>query len=289
MIIDIQGNKRYKINLHTHTTISDGRVTPERSAEIYRKAGYDMIAFTDHWKYGAERECGGLKILSGCEYDRGIHPSEHIYHIVGVGMEKEPALVRGKSSVQEIIDGINECGGVAILAHPAWSMNLASHAALFSGVDATEIYNTLSGCGANIRPYSGDFVDISANLGKFYDLIADDDTHFYEGEETKSYILVKSESEDSRDIIKAIKAGDYFATQGPELFVSREKNTIKVQCTPVNKIAFFSDAGYSKKRVVRGEGITEAEYETLERERFVRVEVYDKDGKTAWSHVIKLK
>ena len=49
MIIDIEGNKRYKINLHTHTTISDGRKTPEQVAEIYRAAGYDMIAFTDHW------------------------------------------------------------------------------------------------------------------------------------------------------------------------------------------------------------------------------------------------
>ena len=288
MIIDTEGNKRYKINLHTHTTISDGRVTPERSAEIYREAGYDMIAFTDHWKYGKERVCNGLKILSGCEYDRGIHPSEHIYHIVGIGMEKEPALVKGESSVQDMIDEINACGGVAILAHPCWSMNIATHAINFKGLDITEIYNTLSGCGANVRPYSGDFVDISANLGKFYNLVAADDTHFYNEEETTSYILVKSNSDDSRDIVKAIKAGDYFATQGPELFVSREGRKIKVKCTPVNKVAFFSDAGYSKDRVVYGDGITEAEYDTLDRERFVRVEVYDKEGKTAWSHIINL-
>ena len=288
MIIDIEGNKRYKINLHTHTTISDGRKTPDEVAEIYRNAGYDMIAFTDHWKFGGEQVCNGLKILPGCEYDRGIHPSEHIYHIVGIGMEREPKLTKGKSSVQDMIDEINACGGVAILAHPAWSMNMAAHAALFRGIDITEIYNTLSGHGANVRPYSGDFVDISANLGKFNNLVATDDAHFYVGEEAASYILVKSESDDTRDIVKAIKAGDYFATQGPELFVWKEGRTIKVKCTPVDKVAFFSDAGYSKNRVVYGDGITEAEYETLDRERFVRVEVYAKDGKTAWSHTIKL-
>lgn len=288
MIIDIEGNKRYKINLHTHTTISDGRVTPERSAEVYREAGYDMIAFTDHWTFGEERICNGLKILSGCEYDRGTHPSEHVYHIVGIGMERAPELSRSESGVQEIIDGINACGGAAILAHPEWSMNVASHAANFNGICATEIYNTVSGCGANLRPYSGDFVDLSANIGRFYNLTAADDAHFYTGEEAKSYILVKSESDDSRDIIKAIKAGDYFATQGPELIVSREGNIIKVHCTPVEKIAFFSDAVYSKNRIVRGEGITRAEYETSPREHYVRVEAYDKDGRTAWSHVMKM-
>ena len=48
MFRDMFGNNRMKINLHTHTTQSDGRRTPEEAAKIYKDAGYDAIALTDH-------------------------------------------------------------------------------------------------------------------------------------------------------------------------------------------------------------------------------------------------
>ena len=34
--------------LHTHTTCSDGKLTPQQVAEAYESRGYDFIAFTDH-------------------------------------------------------------------------------------------------------------------------------------------------------------------------------------------------------------------------------------------------
>ena len=44
---DMFGNTRYKIGLHIHTSISDGRVSPEESARIYKEAGFDAY-FVDH-------------------------------------------------------------------------------------------------------------------------------------------------------------------------------------------------------------------------------------------------
>ena len=44
MYTDLNGAKRLKINLHLHTTDSDGRKTPEEAAAIYRAAGYDVVA-----------------------------------------------------------------------------------------------------------------------------------------------------------------------------------------------------------------------------------------------------
>ena len=38
----------YKGNLHTHTTQSDGAVSPEEMMACYRKAGYDFLALSDH-------------------------------------------------------------------------------------------------------------------------------------------------------------------------------------------------------------------------------------------------
>ena len=39
---------KYKVNLHTHSTVSDGRLTPEELKELYKSRGYSAIAYTDH-------------------------------------------------------------------------------------------------------------------------------------------------------------------------------------------------------------------------------------------------
>jgi hypothetical protein len=40
--------KFYKVNMHSHSTLSDGRQTPEELKEAYLKKGYSAIAFTEH-------------------------------------------------------------------------------------------------------------------------------------------------------------------------------------------------------------------------------------------------
>ena len=36
--------------LHAHTTRSDGELAPELLAAHYARAGYDVLAITDHWR-----------------------------------------------------------------------------------------------------------------------------------------------------------------------------------------------------------------------------------------------
>ena len=38
----------YKANLHCHSTISDGGLTPKQIKEIYMSRGYSIVAYTDH-------------------------------------------------------------------------------------------------------------------------------------------------------------------------------------------------------------------------------------------------
>jgi len=40
--------KQYKANLHCHSTMSDGTLTPEQLKGLYKKAGYSILAITDH-------------------------------------------------------------------------------------------------------------------------------------------------------------------------------------------------------------------------------------------------
>lgn len=39
---------QYKANLHAHTTLSDGHLTPEAVVKAYREHGYQILALTDH-------------------------------------------------------------------------------------------------------------------------------------------------------------------------------------------------------------------------------------------------
>ena len=38
----------YKANLHCHTTMSDGHMTPDETKQAYMDQGYSIVAFTDH-------------------------------------------------------------------------------------------------------------------------------------------------------------------------------------------------------------------------------------------------
>ena len=38
----------YKANLHVHTNISDGKLSPEEVKKAYMEKGYSIVAFTDH-------------------------------------------------------------------------------------------------------------------------------------------------------------------------------------------------------------------------------------------------
>ena len=67
-LLDSAG-KWYKGNTHAHSTRSDGRLTPEAVARLYRDAGYDFLAITDHWCVGPAWNFEGMCVLSGAEYD----------------------------------------------------------------------------------------------------------------------------------------------------------------------------------------------------------------------------
>src|SRR3954454_11979308 len=43
------GGEWLKCQLHAHTTNSDGEATPDGLAGHYARAGFDVLAITDHW------------------------------------------------------------------------------------------------------------------------------------------------------------------------------------------------------------------------------------------------
>ena len=288
MFTDIKGNKRYKINLHTHTTDSDGHKTPAEAAQIYKDNGYDAIAITDHWIVGEEREIEGLPIIAGCEYNFGTDPAEsYVYHILSLFQEKNPG-VRSFDAPETCIKKIIEAGGIPVLAHPAWSLNDPAKAIELEGIEYTEIFNTVSGEGASNRPYSGSFIDLAACRGKLYGLFASDDTHYYGADAAVASIMVKADSLRKEDLIKAIRSGDFYATTGPEVHVEIKDGMINVECSPAVKVDIFTNAVWAPGHHTVGEDITSVSVPVSKVDRFARVEVTDKNGRVAYSNFIKV-
>ena len=286
MFKDKFGKTRQKIGLHMHTTLSDGRRSPEEAARLYREAGFDAVAFTDHWIYGEGGYVSGLQILPGIEYNTGtMDAASGVYHIVGVLMQKKPFVMRS-ATPQEIIDAIHDAGGIAILAHPAWSLNTPEKIARLRNIDGIEIFNTVSEVGTNRRGDSSLIIDMLGVEGKFYPLHAADDTHYFEADLAKSFLCVECEGLDRVALLAAIKAGKFYASQGPEIHLLKNNDgTFTVNSSEVVEVVFQSNM-CAAKRVFMGDALTSVTYTPREGEKYVRAYVTDRYGRRAWSHCL---
>ncbi len=285
MQLDLFGKKRYQVNLHMHTTLSDGALPPEEAVRVYAKNGYDAVALTDHWKFGAERQLCGITVLPGCEYNLPVGDSaKGAFHIVGIGMKREPETDRDMSA-QELIHAVRKAGGLAVLAHPAWSLNTPEQILPLEDIDATEIYNSVSGVHMSRRPDSGIIVDMLASQGRIYPLLASDDTHYYDGtDDCIAWSMVQAEECTADALIEAIKLGRFYSTQGPEIHLLRTENGFTVRCSPCREIVFLSNLVWTP-RVFEGEALTEASYTPRPEERFLRAQVTDANGRMAWTNI----
>jgi len=88
------------VDLHCHSNVSDGVLTPAAVAASARKAGVDVWALTDHDEVagvGAARvaaEEEGMRFVSGVEIS--ITWGGETVHIVGLQIdENDPVLVKG--------------------------------------------------------------------------------------------------------------------------------------------------------------------------------------------------
>jgi len=299
MFTDITGKKRLKVGLHTHTKLSDGRMPPEEAIALYAAAGYDALAITDHWKYAPAGEACGMKLISGIEYDIA-NGFEQTFHVVALGMEYDPEIPREYAKdrsisiyqrVKTVVAAIRDAGGIAVLAHPAWSLNTPEQIMAAGDFDALEIYNSVSECGMSDRPYSGLLVDMLAAQGIFYPLTATDDTHYYNGDEMRGITMLEADAVEELGFAGAIREKRFYATQGPEIHLERiNEDQVMVRCTPAVKIAFLSNVPWTKGRMTRGENLTEAVYNIMHErgEGYIRAEVTDKNGLTAWSNTLIL-
>jgi hypothetical protein len=285
-------------NLHTHSTRSDGRRSPEEVCRYYEAAGYDFLALTDHFLPEYEwpitdttsyRSAAFTTIL-GAE----LHPPDDAmelgngWHLVGVGLPPDFAPPKEEETGPELARRALDTGALVIAAHPNWFGMTEGDMLALDGVHGLELYNA-SAADDNDAAESVYMLDLMLARGKRVFGFATDDAHFVLDTRDRlgGWVVVKSEELTPEAILAALKQGDFYSSTGPAIhdLVVVPGERLWVSCSPANRIFVIGGpARYS----MRGEqGITEAEFDLRNwRDDYLRVLVRDDAARKAWTNPI---
>ncbi len=291
-------------NLHTHSTRSDGVLSPEEVCRRYRAEGYDFLALTDHFVgvYGypivdtVPMRAEGFTTILGAELHSGAMANGELWHILAVGLPADFAPSDspdfhpkpGQESGAEIAARAVAAGAFVAVAHPQWSGLTLADARGITTAHAVEIYNHGCAMGCD-RPDGAAIADLLLTEGRKLSLIATDDAHFSEPDHFGGWVMVKAERNDPEALLAALKRGDFYSSQGPELRDVRiEGDKVVVESSAVVSVVALGHGTGAK--AVHGHSLTRAEVplQRLNGSPWVRVAVIDAAGKRAWSNPIWL-
>ena len=149
-----------KVNLHIHTTFSDGEANPVDIVKQAKEKGYKKIAICDHNTIDAHKIIKDEILLPAVEFDVwcgyvfmhllayniDINNKELLSFCAKSKKETELDIVRifAKRNIQKLITAIHNAGGTAVLAHPAccWAFSLEKFVKklVSYGLDGLEVY-----------------------------------------------------------------------------------------------------------------------------------------------------
>jgi hypothetical protein len=289
--------------LHAHTTESDGELAPDLLARHYARAGYDVLAVTDHWKR-TEAASDGLLVVPSVELNC-ILPGARDGHVLGFGITCEPddlrRLAGEYADLARTADWIEEHGGVAYLAHPYWTGVTPGTLELPPNVAGIEVFN--AGCELEIgRGLSVVHWDELAEARRLCPAIAADDSHHPGFDSDLAWTWMRAPEATAEAVLAALAAGTYYASAGPLLRdVVRDGDRVEVRCSPCRSVTLVSGKSIGSAvnagrlgyvyggRILETDDaglVVRARLDVPPAARHVRVEVTDATGRKAWANPV---
>ena len=317
----------YKANLHCHSTVSDGRWTPEEIKENYKSHGYSVVAFTDHDVFITHNELAdeGFLPLNGYELafaqESVQGKSSKVCHVCFVSLKKDKKIqsifyncrfleknkdiacldaerepierLYSTEFISEIMRMGAEDGFFVTYNHPVWSLETINEYCNYHGMHAMEIVNY----GCVVEGYD----DRNANIydqmlrgGENIYCVATDDNHNrYPIEHPRNhsfggFTMIKAEGLKYEDIANALLNGNFYASEGPEIYeLYFEENKVYIKTSDAVRIVMTTANRRYKVATADkdGETINESSFEiTAELGDYVRFTVVDKNGKEAYTN-----
>lgn len=304
--------KFYKANLHSHTTHSDGKMTPEQSKIEHVKAGYSIVAFTDHEVYNNHEHLNDENFIALAAYEIDInkwsdkrtgYSRVKTYHInfydkrpwENAEEKKNTLLPENRyddiNYINSFISKMNSRGFMACYNHPYWSLQDTRDYCGLRGLWAMEVYN--HGCEVEgLYGYNPQSYDEMLREGiKLYCVSTDDNHNWYPLDSQYSdsfggFTMIKAEKLDYESVIKAMEQGHFYSSTGPEIKeMYIEDNKLFVKTSAVESI-FLTTQGRKCIPTIaeRGKTIDYAEFELDGMEGYFRVRCRDEKGHYADSN-----
>lgn len=287
--------------LHAHTTESDGELSPALLARHYERAGYDVLAVTDHWRR-TDAEAERILVLPSVELNC-VLPGARDGHVLGFGVRCErdelAALAEEYAGLERTAAWIEARGGIAYLAHPYWTGVTPGTLELPENVVGIEVYN--AGCELEVgRGLSSVHWDELAEQGRLCPAIATDDSHHPGFDSGHAWTWVRARERTPEEVLAALASGCFYGSSGPLLHeVARDGDAVEVRCSPCRSVTLVSGKSIGSAvnagrlgyvyagRVLETDDaglIVAARLDLPPAARHARVEVTDVSGRRAWAN-----
>lgn len=317
------GINAYKANLHAHTNISDGVLTPEEVKELYKSHGYSVVAYTDHDLLIPHGELSDESFLALPGFEAQFNESnkypgivnEKKCHLCFIGGETQPCwneeyayignakkyrdlvafdeetspFVREYTaeSISAMINEARKKGFFITYNHPAWSLENYEQYMKYEGLHAIEVFNY----GTEILGFqslaSYAYDDILRKGDKIF-AVAADDNHNRPGADDSfgGFVMIMAEKLDRDSVMQALFRGDFYASTGPALHdVYIENNTLFVKCSDASSVSLTTDGRKAKCiHSEGGEALKEAAFALDLDYRYFRITVKDFGGNYAFTN-----
>ena len=267
----------FKANLHSHTTISDGSLTPQQVKEAYKAKGYSILSLTDHNIVADHSDMNepDFLMLTGIEVNTcqaGWHSKMKTCHLNLIAKRPDllwqpwpcakpspdalPHLDKAQvgslsnaynaENINALIAEANRQGFLVSYNHPEWSLQNYNDYAPLKGLWAMELINySCQVSGFNDRNNSIVYRDM-ANLGNHLVPLGADDCHSTR-DLGGAWAMIGAEKLEYASVIEAMERGDLYASTGPEIYgLTLEENTLTVRCSDARMISLEGSTRFAR-------------------------------------------
>jgi hypothetical protein len=287
--------------LHAHTTNSDGELAPDALVRHYERAGYDVLAITDHWVRTSAPSTRRLLVVPSIELNARAPGPDDDAHVLALGAEAEPEVPeREFAPLQEVVDWVADNGGVPYLAHTYWSGLRTEAWEACERLVGIEVWN--AGCELEVgRGDSSAHWDEALERGHRLFGLATDDSHYPAYDSGFAWTMVRAAGKTQEAVLEALRTGSFYGSTGPAIAsVEHEDGAVVVRTSPVASVTLLTGRrrgsranagrlGYLHQAEVLerdGEGlITACRLESARGDTpYGRLEVADPVGRRAWTN-----
>ena len=275
----LTGGKWVRGNLHTHSTRSDGKRSPQAVLNDYASRGYGFLMFSDHDCLMTPAELQGfqnrgLLLIPGNEITSN---GPHLLHV-----NPDRALAPNPQR-QQVLNEAATCPGFIIVCHPNWHADF-NHCRIeqlreWTGYAGMEIYNGTIGR-LDGSQYATDKWDMLLSQGRRIWGFAHDDTHLAEGEVGLGWNMVYTTEPTVGGIVGAMAAGRFYASTGVTITsIQVSGHHVRIETADAQRIIAIQEN--SRRLAVTDANVLEID--VPEKTKYVRFECWGSGERFAWT------